>query len=183
VTTPAPDDATMAAVGRANALLPAANAGDRRALAELRQILDGSPELWTGVGNLAFQAQQQLIAVAAGTNDVIREAIERKLGEVRRGLTGPDASLLERLLVDRIVAGWLALHYAEAQYHQRLRNGLGWEESEAHQRQIDRCQRRYLAAIRTLATVRKLMAPTVQINVAEQQINVATSTGGAGAAR
>ncbi|MFL5762235.1 MAG: hypothetical protein ACJ789_21250 [Thermomicrobiales bacterium] len=169
------DDALHAAASQATALLPLANAGNARALTELRHILDGHPELWTSVGNLAAQAELSLLQVAAGENDVVREAISRKLSQLRRDLAGPEPFALERLLVDRVVAGWFALTYAETQYHQRLRNGLDWAESENHQRQIDRAQRRYLAAIRTLATVRRLLVPTLQVNIAEEikQLNVA----------
>ena len=48
---------------------------------------------------------------------------------------------------------------------------LAW--NEAYQRRIDRAQRRYLQAIRTLAQVRRLAAPAtnVQVNVAEHQVN------------
>jgi len=37
---------------------------------------------------------------------------------------------------------------------------------------VEQAQRRYPAAIRALATVRRLGVPAVQINVADQQINV-----------
>ena len=47
-------------------------------------------------------------------------------------------------------------------------------QSEYHQRRLDRLHRRYLSSIRTLAQVRKLLNPAVtQINVAEQQVNLA----------
>ncbi|MGD9893490.1 MAG: hypothetical protein AB7R89_17845 [Dehalococcoidia bacterium] len=39
---------------------------------------------------------------------------------------------------------------------------------------MERAQRRYLAAIRTLAQVRRLLVPNVQVNIAENQINVAS---------
>jgi hypothetical protein len=56
-------------------------------------------------------------------------------------------------------------------YAQALKaKGMSWESSEYHQRRQDRAQRRYLEAIRTLAQVRRLLAPTVQLNIAEQQI-------------
>jgi hypothetical protein len=38
---------------------------------------------------------------------------------------------------------------------------------------MDRAHKRYLSAIKTLATVRKLAVPVLQINVAKQQVNVA----------
>jgi hypothetical protein len=160
-------------VAQANALLPRVNAGDKKAQAELRQILDGTPELWLGVGNLAHQAELAMIQVAAGDNDIMREAIQGQLAKLRRDLRGPEPTPLERLLVDRVVAGWLTLHYAEAKYHERLRKGLSWAENESYQRDMNHAHRRYLSAIRTLATVRRLVPPTLQVNIADQQVNVA----------
>ncbi len=45
--------------------------------------------------------------------------------------------------------------------------------SPHQQERIDRSRRRYLAAIRALAHLRRLQVPAVQVNVAEKQINVA----------
>jgi hypothetical protein len=42
-----------------------------------------------------------------------------------------------------------------------------------HQHRITAAHNRYLSAIRTLAHVRRLQAPHVQVNIAEQQLNVA----------
>jgi hypothetical protein len=38
---------------------------------------------------------------------------------------------------------------------------------------MDRAHRRYLSAIKTLATVRKLALPVLQVNIAKKQVNVA----------
>lgn len=43
-------------------------------------------------------------------------------------------------------------------------------------RRLDRAQNRYLSAIRALAVVRRLQLPTIQVNVAERHVNVATGT-------
>ena len=37
---------------------------------------------------------------------------------------------------------------------------------------LDHAHRRYLSAIRTLAQVRKLLVPVVQVNIADRQVNV-----------
>ncbi len=75
------------------------------------------------------------------------------------------------LLVERVTLCWLQVHQAEGLYAQRL-GSLDVEWTDCYQRRIDRAQRRYLQAIRTLAQVRRLAAPAaVQINVAEQQVN------------
>jgi hypothetical protein len=38
-------------------------------------------------------------------------------------------------------------------------------------------QRRYLAAFRSLAQVRRLLTPMVQVNIAERQVNLAQLAG------
>ena len=45
------------------------------------------------------------------------------------------------------------------------------KQSEFFQRRQDRAHRRYLSAIRTLAQVRRLLLPPVQVNIGAQQVN------------
>ena len=162
-----------AAVARLNALLPAANLGDQAAITGLRAVLDGTPALWEQVGDLGRQAELALVRTAAGSNAVATEAITRRLDAVRRDAAGPNPTALERLLADRVALGWLGLAVAEGAYHQTLDRGLNRGDDEFHQRRVERAQRRYLAAIKTLAQVRRLGVPAVQVNIADKQINVA----------
>ncbi len=64
------------------------------------------------------------------------------------------------------------MHYAETI---SMQNGseMSLRQAEFHQKRISMAQNRYLAAIRTLAQVRRLGVPVVQVNIAEQQVNVA----------
>ena len=156
----------------AQVLMTRANEGERPAVVELRELCEGHPELWAGIGNLAAQAQASLIQAIAGKNEVVAEAIGRRAAELRRELAGAEPTPLERLLVSRIVACWLQLHYAEMRYTQSL-GKLTMEQGEYHQRTIDRAQKRYLAAIKALAQVRRLLMPTLQVNIADKQINIA----------
>jgi hypothetical protein len=66
----------------------------------------------------------------------------------------------------------LHLHYAEDIYVQSMHD-LTITQATYHQRRLSLAQSCYLSAIRTLAQVRRLQVPAVQINVAEQQLNVA----------
>ena len=66
---------------------------------------------------------------------------------------------------------WLGLAVAEGVYHRALQRGLAQLDNDFHQRRIERAQRRYLAAIETLALVRRLEVPKVQLNIGEKQIN------------
>jgi hypothetical protein len=45
--------------------------------------------------------------------------------------------------------------------------------SGSQHRKIDKAHARFLTAVRTLAQVRKLALPTLQVNIAKNQINVA----------
>ncbi len=53
-------------------------------------------------------------------------------------------------------------------------HALTLAQGDYHQRRIDRAHRRYLASIKALAQVRRLLTPAVQVNIAERQINVAS---------
>ncbi len=110
--------------------------------------------------------------LVAGPNTVAKEAIRKKLDALRRDVAGPAPSPLELLLADRVALGWLGLAVAEGQYHRALDQGLSQSDDEFHQRRMERAQRRYLAAIKALAQVRRLAVPTVQVNIGDKQINV-----------
>ncbi len=59
---------------------------------------------------------------------------------------------------------------AESRYAETMKAGsISFELSEYHQRRCERAQRRYLAAIKSLAQVRRLIIPMVQVNIARQQ--------------
>src|SRR5262245_53031389 len=97
----------------------------------------------------------------------------RKLELLRAELAGPSPSPVERLLVERAVACWLQVQDADVRYAQAQPGGPSTAHNEFLQRRMDRAHRRYLSALRTLALVRKLAVPVLQVNVAhKQQVNV-----------
>ena len=49
---------------------------------------------------------------------------------------------------------------------------MSLQQAAFHQARISKAQARYLAAIRTLAQVRRLGVPVVQVNIGGQQVNV-----------
>ena len=155
-------------------LLERAQAGDRSTLPAIREMFDRQPELWEANGDLARIAEDKLIDTATGDNLFAKEAIRRRVDRLKSDLVGSKPSPLERLLADRIAACWLQVHYWESIYSQALGSkNFSWEASEYYQRRLDQVQRRYLAAIKSLAQVRRLLGITVQVNIADQQVNVA----------
>ena len=156
-------------------LVGRANAGDEAAFRELRPLLDAVPKLVGQMGDFAALTRQSWVTRITGGQLAMAEAIGRRVDGLRAELTQSSDGPLERLLIDRVGLCWLHLHYAEGTYAQKM-DGLDGAWDEAYQRRIDRAQRRYLQAIRTLAQVRRLAAPvtTVQVNVAEHQVNQMT---------
>jgi hypothetical protein len=101
--------------------------------------------------------------------------VKRSRRRTRSSSSSPAAcacfSTFERLLADRIVLCWWQVHYADI-VCARLQGGT-LQQREYYQRCQERAQRRYLAAIRSLACVRRLLQPGVQVNIAARQVNVA----------
>jgi hypothetical protein len=91
---------------------------------------------------------------------------------MRIEVAGENPSPLERLLAERVVATWLQVQLFDAFYALGMKGGTIIQD-EFRQKRLDRAHRRHLSAVRTLAQIRK-MAPTVQINIAEKQINAAS---------
>jgi hypothetical protein len=154
-------------------ILQRARNGDEKALPVVRQILQ-SPEAVDRLGgDLALQAEASLINSVARENLSWREALYRKVELLREELEGPDATPLERLLVERVVACWLQLHHSDIWLAQQ-EGKLSITQADYHQRTRDRAHKRYLSAIKALALVRKLALPVLQVNIARKQVNVAT---------
>jgi hypothetical protein len=143
-------------------LLDRAQRGDQTVLPALKELLDERPELWREFGNLAWHAEQALLNLASGKSLLAREAIGRKLAELRSELAGATPPPLEKLLVDRIVLCWLHVHLAELDVAGLDQKGQlrGAPGREAQQR-LDRAHHRFLSSIKQLTTVRKLLQPSL----------------------
>jgi hypothetical protein len=153
------------------ALVGRAQAGDESVLPHLRDALRHPEVVEVLGGDLARRVIDRLLEAACGTNLAVREAIAAKMDLLRAELAGPAPSAVERLLADRVVSCWLHLHYLEVGSAGLA--AAGREAGELHQRAVDRAHRRYLSAIKTLATVRKLAVPALQMNFARNQVNLA----------
>jgi hypothetical protein len=151
-------------------LVRRAERGDEAAMPVLRNALDSDGVLVEAAGNLASQVEATLIRNAAGKNLLFKEATERKMARLRREVAGADPTPLEHLLADRVALCWLALHDAEIRFAQS--RDLTIKQADFWQKRIDCAHRRYLSAIKTLATVRKLALPALQVNIARKQVNV-----------
>ncbi len=156
------------------ALMRRAEHGDEEAAKQVREGL--KPVSLARLGDLVSNTEQSLIDRMAGkTNLLLRDSIRAQLDVLKSNVGGPSPSPLERLLVDRLALTWLELQYFETIYTQNMAD-MTLSQANHHQRRIDAAHARYLSAIKTLAQVRRLALPVVQVNVAQagaQQLNVA----------
>jgi hypothetical protein len=166
---------------RIRALVPAAQEGDREALEELRGLL--TPEEWRKSGDLQYQALTNTIRASVPRDSFLQESIFEAAAAKRTELLGPDPSPLERLLVERIVLCWVACHDADLKAAAWSLRGGETRHGLFHLRRQESAQRRLNAAIKALATVRRLLGPgMVQLNVTTgPQLNVAGAAPAPGA--
>jgi hypothetical protein len=148
-----------------------AQKGDRTALPALRELLQNPTAVDLLGGDLARQAQRSLINKLSGKNLLSQESLPCKLNLMRAELGGPSPTPLERLLIERILTCWLHLYHLEIVYAQN--DSMVLDLATYYQRSLGAAQKRYLAAIKALATVRRLALPALQVNIARKQVNVA----------
>jgi hypothetical protein len=153
------------------ALTDKAQKGDRSVLPAIRELLKDPVYVDALGGQLAIQVEQALLRKFSGNNLLLQESVTRKLDLMRTELGGPTPTALERLLVDRIVTCWLHLHHLEVVYANK--DSMALELGAYYQHSLSAAHKRYLAAIKALAAVRKLAVPVLQVNIARKQVNVA----------
>ena len=160
--------------GELTALVQRGIAGDREVLPTIRALLDQTPALWEEARRLATQVERAWLRVLAGENLVSQEILARQLGMMKDQLAGQVPTPLEQLLVESIVVCWLQVQQAELRAAGRMsQNGQILSSAEEHR--LNHVHRRFLSAVKWLAQVQKLLRPgaTVQVNIAQQQVNVA----------
>ena len=152
------------------AIMKRCDNGDAGALAELRNKLKERPEL-AKLYDIAANTERIWIDTMFAKAEAAKECAKAQLSQLRRELAGENPSPLESILVDRIALCWLQVQYADSVYAQSM-GELTLRQGAYHQDRQDRAHMRFLLAVRTLAQIRKLGVPVVQLNIADKQINM-----------
>jgi hypothetical protein len=141
------------------ALLQRGQQGDASVLPQLRELLNERPELWQRLGNLTGQVEEALLDLTAGKSLLAREAIRRRMEALRAELSVPPPTPVEKLLIDRVVICWAQCHLADLDDVQKTRAGT--PQGSHAQRRLNGIQARFLAAVRQLVVVRRLLKPVL----------------------
>jgi hypothetical protein len=158
--------------------------GDEDARKELRvAVQESAPEVIARCSNTARIYRGVLAMTASGGNPLVEEAIKERAAHMAGEIAGESPTPLEALLADRIASLWVLVELQEAlnaAWYRRSEASLGNRVHPDYMLKMVKLQesthRRYLAAIRELARVRKLQAntPGVQFNT---QINLSGGSG------
>jgi len=143
-------------------ILDRANHGDQSALPDLKRAFDDNPELVAVFGDLVKHAEQALVKWAAGPSLIAHEAITRHVAELRSRLMGTCKTELEKLLVDRICISHVEAYRADFELAHRLNKEPATSPATPlADKRLGRAHARYLSAIKMLATLQKLMRPSL----------------------
>jgi hypothetical protein len=158
-----------------DAFLKKAIKGDERCLPQALALLADPErgEITTEYcGSSAKWIIQAIANKASVGNVLVKEAIKKRISEVRAELEGPDPAPIESLLAERAAICWFIVNW----YEDRFVNSVDASITQADyfQRRLDRAHRRFLSAVETLARIRKMALPALMLNIARnQQVNVA----------
>ena len=156
---------TTTAEGRKE-IMRRAQAGDTSVVPALRRILREDDDELIDSGHLARMALARA-ATREGdllTQEVYMAQMERNAEE----LAGPNPSPLEKVLAERVAISRFRCYYYECLCAMGLRKDTLNVDAHKHKR-LAAAQKDFLSACRTLAQVRKLELPFVQVNVADKQ--------------
>ena len=166
---PAGSENFLALVNRCNTEKPR-----RRDITKLRKILKELPDLWKATGDLSAFAAQTVIDKGIQGSTLMMESIKAGHVAIREDLGFDTATPLEKLLIEHITLSWMRLQLTELHYTRATTGGgVTYECADHWDRRLTAAQRRYLRACETLARIRRLHLPVVQVNVGEKQVNVA----------
>jgi hypothetical protein len=157
-------DGTQARVRELRALSEKAEAGDTQARRELRRaVRESTPEVIARCSDIARTYRGFLAKTASGNDPLTGEAFVRRAELLAAEVAGENPTPLEALLGERIASLWALTELQEAllsAYYGGATKNLPPSYLLQMTRLQESANRRYLAAIKTLAQVRKLQVGT-----------------------
>ena len=135
----------------------------------LRDFLLVNPEKAKYIGDMAIQAETQLLHQAFSDNKGGQVATDEVMHGMRQALGYKTAPAIEKPLIHHVCLCWLRLQLCELKYTQITAGSLTMAQGEYWEKKLSAHQKRYLKATETLARIRKLNL-NIQINIGEKQL-------------
>jgi hypothetical protein len=135
-----------------DAVVERATAGCPKALRELRHLLKRNPAIYERLGDLSQHVQLCLVALVAADSVLAQESLRLNVRDFRCRLGDPHDDPLQQLLINQVITTWLDVNFQQIGFSQPRESRA---DTKHWQWQLDRAQKRHLAALKTLAEVRK----------------------------
>lgn len=135
-------------------ILERARQGDRTVIPQLSKLLKANPSIWQDSCQLVAATERAWVSKIAETNLLFSQSIPLYIAKMKRDLLGPSSSPLEKLMVERIVIAWLGVQHAELM--EATGEVSGGKLAQARLRQLESASKRFLAATKILAVIRRL---------------------------
>jgi len=135
-------------------VLDAARCGATEAPPELKRILDANPVIWQELPRVESIVEAAWLDRIAKTNLLLRDSLSRKLDALREEMAGPSPSPLESMAVERVLATWLQVEFADL-YASFVEPSEDPKLMGLAIKMQDSAQRRYDSAVKNLSAVQK----------------------------
>src|SRR5215510_8167398 len=143
-------------------LIDQATKGEKSTVPVLRDLMTTTPGLATHIGDVFSHVEQKALGRISKQNLLQQEAYISSLNSLEQGLQ-TDPHQVEYALIRQIRMDLLLLSQAE----ERLID----YPTEANNTLVNSAHKRALASLKTLHMIQRVLPP-VQINIAENQINI-----------
>jgi hypothetical protein len=117
------------------------------------------------LSNIVSMATENLIERLAPEDRFTQECLRRRCANLALELSQPNDGQLERMLIDQIVLCWLRAGTAEQKYTAVTMESCSIKVADHWEKRLSATQKRYTRAVESLARVRKLTRPKVQVGI------------------
>jgi hypothetical protein len=129
-----------------------ANSGDQQALLQLRDILADDRALASYFGDSTNYVETAWLSTMAADSPLAREAIKRRLADLKASLAGPQPSMIEQILADQVALNVMANSHAA--YSEASATSTSSQQASFFCKRAESTQRRLLTALKMLALLR-----------------------------
>ena len=142
-------------------------------LETIRKFLSAYPEFCQIVFNMGGVTRDRIVKDWV-SGKIAKTAIQEQVNYLRDGMGYQEAPIMEKMIIDNIATCWLRLQYIDYAVAAKMAGDFNIRHMEFWQKSLATAQKSYLAACETLAKVRKMRLPNIQLNIGEKQVNVAS---------
>ena len=137
-------------------------------LEALRRLFDEHRDRWQMFGDLGRTVEGRLIRQSTSSKSA-EMIMENEATQLKRQLGWQTAPVLERLLIQECVLAHLNLLLTSYGYVGVQAESMTHERAAFWEKRLSAAQARFLKASTTLARVRRLALPTLQLNIGAPQ--------------